>query len=58
MSKGGKITTSGEKINVIKLDDIKINNEKKLKVLKLIQKEKIIMFCWGQKILFDYLSQK
>ena len=35
MSKGGKITTSGEKINVIKLDDIKINNEKKIKGIKI-----------------------
>ena len=35
MSKGGKITTSGEKINVIKLDDIIINDKKKINGIKI-----------------------
>ena len=35
MSKGGKISSSGEKINVIRLDDISITGEKKIKGIKI-----------------------
>ena len=35
MSKGGKIASSGEKINVIKLDDISISGNKKINGIKI-----------------------
>ena len=35
MSKGGKIASSGEKIDVIKLDDISISGNKKINKIKI-----------------------
>ena len=35
MSKGGKIASSGEKINIIKLDDISITGNKSIKGIKI-----------------------
>ena len=35
MSKGGKITEKGEKINVLKLDDISINDDRKVMGIKI-----------------------
>ena len=35
MSKGGKIASSGEKVNIIKLDDISISGNKKIKGIKI-----------------------
>ena len=35
MSKGGKITENGEKIQVLKLDDISINDDRKVMGIKI-----------------------